>query len=246
MKERRTLAMNHRQKHLFACLLALAALLCTGPMQAAWAGHAPKPKSPALGAASPFALLGATVTCTRGAIIGDVGALVAYTNTTCPIAGDQPPATNEAAALADSDFLATYDALIAQSCINQPGSLVGANLPPGVYCLDGTANTTGTLTLTGPSNGVWIFLSTGALTGTDFTVTLAGGGQACNVWWAPDGGTTFTTSVVQGNILAGDATNGSITLTGGALLGRALANIAVTTTDATVIVPAAANGCPKK
>ena len=237
--------MNHRQKQLSVRLLALAALIAMVPMQAAWAGK-PRPPTLTLGAALPFALLGQTVTCTNGAIIGNVGKLVAYTNTTCPVSGGQPPATDTAAALADGAFLVTYDALILRSCINQPGSLGTMNLPPGVYCLDGTAHT-GTLTLTGPKTGVWIFLSPGgaALTGTDFTVTMAGGGQACNVWWAPDGGTTFTTSVMQGNILAGDAIDGAITLTGGALLGRALANIAVTTTNTAVIVPPTAADCPK-
>ena len=55
--------MNHRQKPLSACLLALAALLSTAPIQGAWAQTAP-----ALGTASNFAVLGgAGVTRTRPA-----------------------------------------------------------------------------------------------------------------------------------------------------------------------------------
>jgi hypothetical protein len=39
----------------------------------------------------------------------------------------------------------------------------------------------------------------------------------------------------MGNILAGDTVGGSITLTGGALTGRVLANIAVTTTGTSIV-----------
>jgi len=51
-----------------------------------------------------------------------------------------------------------------------------------VYCTDAVAKT-GVLTLDGPSTGVWIILVDGALTGTNFTVVMAGGGQPCNVYW---------------------------------------------------------------
>ena len=94
---------------------------------------------------------------------------------------------------------------------------------------------TGLLTLTGPADGVWIFLVDGALTGTNFSVVMGDSGQPCNVFWAPTGATTLTTSALKGNILAGDATLGSITLTGGTLAGRALANVAVTMTSTSVI-----------
>ena len=67
--------MNHRQKPLSACLLALAALLSTAPIQGAWAQTAP-----ALGTASNFAVLGgAGVTCTGSGVAGDVGSLVSVT-----------------------------------------------------------------------------------------------------------------------------------------------------------------------
>jgi len=103
----------------------------------------------------------------------------------------------------------------------------------GVYCVDAVAKT-GTLTLTGPSDGVWILLVNGALTGTNFSVVMAGGGQPSNVFWAPSAAATMTTSSIQGNILAGDTVGGSITFTGGTLVGQALANVAVTMTGASV------------
>ena len=97
-------------------------------------------------------------------------------------------ATNAAAAQARTDFLSAYAALEAEAtnraCTQVDGSLAAQNLAPGVYCTDAVAKT-GVLTLNGPSNGVWIFLVDGALTGTNFTVVMAGGGQPCNVYWTP-------------------------------------------------------------
>ena len=230
MKRKRN--MNGLRMHLSTYLLATAALL--GGVSAAWA-QAP------LGAAADFAVLGGTnVTCTSGSVVGDIGVspggAVPYTNTGCAIVGSTPPATDTAAVQARTDFLGAYAALQLQStaCTPVSGTLAGGNLAPGVYCIDMVAKT-GLLTLTGPSNGVWVFLVDGALTGTDFSVVMAGGGQPCNVFWAPSGAATMTTSALKGNILAGDATIGSITLTGGTLAGRALANIAVTMTGASVI-----------
>jgi ice-binding like protein len=91
-----------------------------------------------------------------------------------------------------------------------------------------------TLNGQGNSNAVWIFKIGAALTGTNFTVVMANGAQPCNVFWAPSAAATMTDSAFKGNILAGGAT-GSITLTRGAVAGRALANVAVTMTGTSVI-----------
>jgi hypothetical protein len=109
-------------------------------------------------------------------------------------------------------------------------------LTPGTYCTDAALTATGvTLTLDAQNNpdAVWIFQIGAALTGTNFSVVMAGGGKACNVFWVPSAAATMTTSTLKGNILAGGAT-GSITLTGGTLDGRALAKVAVTMTDSVV------------
>lgn len=234
--------MNHLQKYLSTCLLAASALL--GGTSSVWA-TTPAPGTgtgPGTGTASAFAVLGGTnVTCTAGSVVGAVGvapgSAVPFTNTGCTITGATPPATDAAAADARVAFLDAYAALQLQSssCVSILGStLAGENLAPGVYCLDAVAKT-GLLTLTGPADGVWVFLVDGALTGTNFSVEMAGGGQPCNVFWAPTAAATLTTSMMKGNILAGDATLGSITLTGGTLAGQALANVAVTMTNANVI-----------
>ena len=231
--------MNHFQKSFSTCLLAVAALL---------AGASPAWAQVSLGTASGFSVLGGTnVTCTAGVVIGDVGvspgSAVPFTNTGCTIVGAMPPATNAAAALARTAFLSAYTAARSVPCTQTLLSTITGpvTLAPGVYCTDAALTGTGVLTLDGggDANAVWIFkigtLATGALTGTNFSVVMAGGGQPCNVFWAPSAGVTMTTSALVGNILAGDAIDGSITLTGGTVAGRALANVAVTMTGASVI-----------
>jgi Ice-binding-like len=236
--------MKSISKYFSACLVGLLS-------QAAFA------QAPALGAASGFEVLGGTaVTCTTSVIAGDVGISPgsAFTNTGCMIAGGMPPATNVAAAAARNDFIIAYAALQARACDFTLGSTipVSTTLPPGVYCTGAALTATGvTLTLDagGDANAVWIFKigtsATGALTGTDFSVAMAGGGQACNVFWAPSAAATMTTSSLKGSILAGNATGGSITMTGGTLVGRALARVAVTMTNASVIGCDIAAGPPK-
>ncbi len=211
---------------------AFAALLFAAPFQAAVAQTAPS-----LGTARSFAVLsGAAVTCTDSTIIGGVGSSAPggpVTRTGCTI-DRAVQAGDESAVAASNDFLAAYDTLAAlppaQCDALLSGTLADVSLPPGVYCFPAAATLTGQLTLDGPANGVWIFRigtgGTGALTGTNFSVVMAGGGLACNVYWWVADAATMTTSHVQGTILAGAAT----TFTGGTLIGRNLAKGAVTST----------------
>lgn len=223
--------MNTLQKYFSKGLLAVA--LFAGA-SAAWA-------QVSLGDAADFAVLGGSnVTCTAGVIAGDVGvapgSAVPFTNTGCTITGLTPPATDAAAVDARVDFLNAYASLWSQSntCVQLPGNLADQNLAPGVYCLDAVAKA-GTLTLTGAADGVWVFLVNGALTATDFNVVMAGGGEPCNVYWAPTAAATLTTSAFKGSILAGNPIGGSVTLTGGSFAGQVMANVAVTMTGASVI-----------
>jgi len=224
--------MNTLQRYSSKVLFAAVALLVGS--SSAWA-------QPNLGTAEGFAVLGGSnVTCTAGVIAGDVGvapgSAVPFTNTGCTITGLTPPATDAAAVQARVDFLAAYASLwkLSPSCKQLPGNLADQNLAPGVYCLDAVEKA-GTLTLAGPADGVWIFLVDGALTGTNFNVVMADGGQPCNVYWAPTAAATMTTSAFKGSILAGNAIGGSVTLTGGTLAGQVMANVAVTMTGASVI-----------
>ena len=186
-------------------------------------------------------LANATVTCTDGAITGYVGTAQSsptgsVIQTGCPINGTILVGDG-AAQQAFSNFLSTYTALTPQLgdvCTTVTGTLDGVILKPGSYCYDVSATVTGVLTLDGPSNGIWNIKvgtsGTGALTGTNFTVVMAGGGQACNVtWWVADA-VTLTTSAFKGNILAGVP----ITLTGGTLNGHAWSRSNVTVTGTAV------------
>jgi hypothetical protein len=190
-----------------------------------------------------FALLGnAAVTATDATITGDVGTneptptgAVVLTNS--PLTGTIHVG-DAVAVQAYDDFLATYAAItpdVGDSLLT--GTLSGVTLAPGSYYFDAAATLTGVLTLDGPANGVWIFkvgtLGTGALTGTNFSVVMAGGANACNVtWWVAEA-VTMTDSDFQGNLLAGEA----ITLTRGTLNGNAWSQAGVTVTGTAV------NGC---
>jgi hypothetical protein len=208
-----------------AVVASFGALLVTARNAAAQSG----------GAVLSFAILGGpAVTCTRSTTSGDVGvaSTTAFTNTGCTITGNIH-AGDALAAQAYNDYLNAYNNIAATSCSGPvlTGTLAGRTLAPGVYCVSAEAKT-GVLTLNGPATGSWTFkvtdgASTGAFTGTSFSIVLAGGAQACNVIWWSEAAATQTDSDLKGNILSGAA----ITLTRGSFVGRALAKAAVTLTD---------------
>lgn len=187
------------------------------------------------------------VTLTDATVTGDVGTFQAtptgsVTQTTSTV--DGAIHVGDAAAIqAYNAFLDEYDALEDVPCdAVLTGTLAGVTLSPGVYCFDAAATLTGVLTLDGPANGTWLFKigegGTGALTGTDFTVVMAGGGQECNVaWWVAEAA-TMTDSNFIGTILAGAA----ITLTRGTFHGNAWAQADVTITGTTVVGCEAGHG----
>lgn len=227
--------MNDRLKFFSTFLLATAALL--GGASSAFAAKAASSVS-----LPNFAILSAApggtgaVTCTNSTVSGDIGSSglpASVTQTSCPTTGAiiAPVSTQDL-----TDFNDAYNALAGQACDTfLTGTLSGVTLAPGVYCFSSAATLTGTLTLNGGPNDTWLFKvgtsGTGALTGTNFSVVMAGGAQACNVTWWVAQAATMTTSDFKGNILAGAA----ITLTGVAptspFEGRALSKAAVTLTN---------------
>lgn len=240
--------MNDLRRYLSTCLLATAAL-------AVGASSAFAANAPSLGAATNFAVLsaapghGGAVTCTDSTITGDVGSSgppPSVVQTRCGVTG---AVIAPVSAQVLTDFNLAYDGLAIASCTQVlTGTLAGVTLTPGIYCFDAAATLTGTLTLDGQgdANAVWIFQignsGTGALTGTDFSVVMANGGDACNVYWWVAQAATMTTSNFKGTILAGAA----ITVTGGTFAGRALAKAAVTLTGAAATGCAASGGGKSK
>jgi len=238
--------MNYQKKYVVLFLLAIVTLLFAASFQPAFGESASS-----LGAASSFSVLGGqAVTCTNSVITGDVGVspTPAFANAGCTIACATPPATDVAAALARTAFLNDYNALGLLPCSQTISTAAfTGNVPalgplaPGVYCFPGAVTFTDTnLTLEGSTNpnGIWVFKVGAALTGSGFHVILANGAQACNVFWSVGAAVTLSTSTLaplfQGNILAGNAASGSITVTGGSLIGRAFANVAVTLTGTNI------------
>jgi len=210
-----------------AVIVSFGALLVTARDSAAQSG----------GAVLSFAILGGpAVTCTSSTTAGDVGvgSSAAFTNTGCSISGNIH-AGDASAAQAYNDYLNTYNNIAATPCGGAvlTGTLAGRILAPGIYCVSAEAKA-GVLTLNGPATESWTFkvtdgASTGALTGTGFSVVMAGGGQACNVIWWSEAAATLTDSDLKGNILSG----AGLTLTRGTVVGRALAKAGVTLTGVT-------------
>jgi len=224
----------HRLTARLAVIVLFAALLSAVPFNAAFAQTAP-----ALGSAGSFAALGGTaVSLTDSAVIGNVGSPVAVTLVRSTVVGTVYPVPNDPIVVAAyGNFLSAYDALALVPCnVTLTGTLAGVTLTPDVYCFDAAATLTGQLTLDalGDPNAVWIFkigtVGTGALTGTNFSVVMANGGQPCNVYWWTAQAATMTTSSFKGNILAGAGT----TFTGGSVIGRALAQAGLTMTGTDV------------
>jgi len=240
--------MNIRPKCFSTCLLGIAALLGGASMGFA-AG------APSLGTTSTFAVLsaapngGGAVTCTRAIIDGDVGSsglLASVTQTDCTINGAVIAPVSDGVL---TDFNNAYSALKAVSKCTETfasSSLGNHTFTPGVYCFDAAVTETNAVwTLNGGSTDTWLFKignsAVGALTGTDFSVTLVNGASACNVTWWVDAAATMTRGAFNGNILAGAA----ITLAGTVhtagtppvetFTGRALATAAVTVKDVTFV-----------
>jgi hypothetical protein len=194
----------------------------------------PPPPAPSLG----FRVLAdVAVACTGGSINGDVGTRQAaptgsFTPVNCPVTGGTAQIGTAASIQAYNDFVAAYDQRETIPCGTVLiGTLAGVTLPPGVYCFDAAATLTGTLTLNGPSTGTWLFKvgtsGVGALTGTSFSVVMAGGASACNVTWWVEDAATMTDSNLRGALMAG----GDITTTRGTLNGNAWSQGDVTITD---------------
>lgn len=194
-------------------------------------------------ASSGFTVLANTaVSCSGGSITGDVGTFQApgdlppgvVTQTTGCLINGAIHVGDAAAKAAFNSFLTAYAALAPKAgdvCPVITGTLAGRTLAPGVYCVSSEAKT-GTLTLAGPASGTWVIkVPSGALTGTSFSVVMAGAGSACNVTWWVDAAATMTTSAFQGNILAGAA----ITMTASTFHGNAWAKADVTFTEGTVV-----------
>ncbi len=214
-----------------AVIVLFAVLLSAVPLHAALAATAPS-----LGTAANYAVLdGGAVTCTDSTIGGDVDAFTVVTQTNCIISGTvYAGGTFDANAYAA--FLTAYNALANNTnsapypCTHTLATAyttTTVTLTPGVYCSDSYVAFTNTkliLDAGGDPNAVWIFKMgtvdiAGYLTGTSLSVTMANGGQPCNVYWWTAAGATMTDSIFLGTVRTG----ADITVTRGTVVGAIFA-----------------------
>jgi hypothetical protein len=212
-----------------------------------------------LGTAGNYVILAKSGVSTTGAtqVVGDIGLSPAAGSLITGFALSEPPTTFTTSALVTGKiWAADYDAPTPATLTTAisdmqtaytdaagrtlpdftelgAGNIDGLTLVPGVYKWGtGVAIPIG-VTLTGGSNDVWIFQIAQDLTvGNGAIVTLSGGAQAKNVFWQVAGQATLgTTANFKGIILSQTLISMN---TGTMMLGRALAQTAVTL-DATAI-----------
>jgi len=184
--------------------------------------HAPSPAlaqaAPPLGSVQSFAVLGGSGVTAAGeagtSIDGDVGSAPTSTVTGFPPAVVTAgftiyTADNAATASARTDATAAYINLAGQVCppanVIAGGTLGGLNLGPGVYCMP-TGDLTGTLTLTGGADDVWVFQMTESTltTASASVVEVAGSASPCNVYWQVSSSATLGSgSLFRGNLFSG-------------------------------------------
>ena len=194
-----------------------------------------------LGNASQFGVLaGAGITNTgTTTITGDIGTFPTTTITglgTVVLNGTNH-AGDSVTQSAKPDLVSAYDNAAGQAVSTQYGTtqeLGGLTLSGGVYNVSASFGVTGTLTLNGDANSVWIFQMGSTLTtASNSHISLTGGAQASHVFWQVGSSATLgTNSQFSGTILAMD----SITLTtGAAILGEVLARNGAVTMDGNTI-----------
>lgn len=136
---------------------------------------------------------------------------------------------------AKSDLTTAFNVLMGRPGTALAGDLGGRTLTAGVYSFASSAQMTGTLTLDGGPDSVFIIQVGGSLTtATSSAVLLTGGAQASNVFFVVgESATLGTTTAFVGQILAGT----SITLNTSAtiLCGAALTQTGAVTLDTNTI-----------
>jgi hypothetical protein len=190
--------------------------------------------TPALGAATSFAVLAATTVTNTGLTVvsGDVGVSpgTAVTGFGPGILrnGSIYSGAGSVAASAQASALTAYNDLVAQGCLpanNLNGKTLGVSagavtLGPGVYCFPTSAQLTTTLTLNdgGDPGALFIFqIGTTLTTASNSQVVMSGGSRGSNVYWQVGSSATIATgTMLRGNLIA----NSSITMTNAGTTGR--------------------------
>ncbi|MDQ3440129.1 MAG: ice-binding family protein [Planctomycetota bacterium] len=194
----------------------------------------------------------ASISGTGNSIVGDVGLNPGSAQGIPPseIDGDIH-VTNQTIIDAQTDLLAAYNDAVSRTVTSQslPGNMGGLTFTPGLYTNSSSVLVSGagpsnnvTLDAQGDENAIFIFKMSSTLsTGPGAQVILTGNAKASNVFWQVGTSATLdTTTIFKGNILAAvtiTVNNGSDVE--GRLLGGSNTNGSVTVNASTVTVPAA-------
>lgn len=146
--------------------------------------------------------------------------------------------------VAANDVTSAYlQALNAPSTAALNSDLGGQSLVAGVYSASSGMSLTGSLTLVGDANSVFIFQAVSTLTvNPNSTVVLSGGVRACNVFWQVGSSATLdTASSFVGTVLA---LSSIVMKTGATLQGRALAQNGDVTLDDNTITTSTCSALP--
>ena len=213
--------------------------------------------APSLGAAQTFAVLGGTSVKNTGpsVINGDLGISPGVASSitgigTATITGVTYAGPLTLAGNAQTSRNAALGILQGEAC---SGPVIGAvpvgvqTFGPGVYCYSSTFLLNGPITFDagGDPNAVFIVNVGSSLTTATFSqVLLAGGAQACNIFWAiTQDATIEVSSLFVGNLIVG---RDLVAKTGAQMFGRALAARDLTldsnTVNATVCAGVAGGG----
>jgi uncharacterized repeat protein (TIGR01451 family) len=183
--------------------------------------------SPSLGTASTFGILSSTFTpsIASTAITGDLGYTTLSTGLYFTVSGNTHTSISDSPAgsvyqQAGTDQLAALNTgpnnLNNQPCTDisslTPASLNGVIIlggspgvfPPGCYFSSGAMGIDASTNIHLAGTGTYIFKSTGAglTTGANSQVILDPGASACDVFWAPVGGTSLgATSIFKGTVI---------------------------------------------
>ena len=198
------------------------------------------PTSPSLGTAATYGVLAGSTITGSGTITGNLGLSPGSAVTgTITVSGTSDIA-NAAAATAKLDLTTAFNnANLLTGATAVPADIGGMTLQCGVYhSTPATLAITGTLTLNGDANAVFIFqIGSTLTTAAGATIVLTGGATANHVFFVVGSSATLgATNTFNGTIMA----LASITIGAGTTVnGRALAQTAAVTLDSdTITVPA--------
>ncbi|WP_065964603.1 ice-binding family protein [Curtobacterium sp. UCD-KPL2560] len=203
-----------------------------------------------LGTAATYGVLGASAVTNTGPTVvdGDLGVSPGTSITGFGAAPDgvvngTVHQTDAAAAQAQRDTTTAYD-VAASLTPAQTGltELDGLSLSPGVYSGGALSLAdTGSLTLAGSADSVWVFQAASTLTiGSGTRITITGGASSCNVFWQVGSSATIGTGAqFRGTVLAQQSVTAT---TGATVVGRLLARTGAVTLDTNTIT--APTGCP--